>query len=174
MKRSLRAQCILLPPPLVTSANSREASVFSIFLLMMLPQSIDCPQSVHLAAERDVHLAALSDVHFAGEPHVPSKGLKVVQPHADNLWLTIAWPDSTDAGLASHTLGTWTNGATSGLRSCQYGQHLVEGSRRRRCPATSSTSWCTLRERGAAHVRSRFRASAVISQGHDALRGEER
>jgi hypothetical protein len=95
----------LLLPPLVTSANSREASVFSIFLLMMLPQSIDCPQSVHLAAERDVHLAALSDVHFAGEPHVPSKGLKVPQPHADDLWLTIARPDSTDPGLASPTLG---------------------------------------------------------------------
>jgi hypothetical protein len=30
----------LLPPPLVTSANSREASVFSILLLMGFPQSI--------------------------------------------------------------------------------------------------------------------------------------
>ncbi len=39
IKRSLRAQCILLLPPLVTMANSKEASVFSIFLLMMLPQS---------------------------------------------------------------------------------------------------------------------------------------
>ena len=30
----------MLLPPLVTIANSREASVFSIFLLMMIPQSI--------------------------------------------------------------------------------------------------------------------------------------
>jgi len=174
MKRSLRAQCILLPPPLVTSANSREASVFSIFLLMMLPQSIDCPQSVHLAAERDVHLAALSDVHFAGEPHVPSKGLKVVQPHADNLWLTIAWPDSMDAGLASHASAPGQIVQHLASEVANMDNTLSKGSRRRRCPATSSTSWCTLRERGAAHVRSRFRASAVISQGHDALRGEER
>ena len=31
---TLNSQCILLPPPLVTSANSNDASVFSIFLLM--------------------------------------------------------------------------------------------------------------------------------------------
>ncbi|HEY5474024.1 MAG TPA: hypothetical protein VIK32_12645 [Candidatus Limnocylindrales bacterium] len=30
----MNGQCILLLPPLVTSANSREVSVFSIFLLM--------------------------------------------------------------------------------------------------------------------------------------------
>jgi hypothetical protein len=64
----------LLPPPLVTSANSREASVFSIFLLMVLPQSIDCSRSVHLPAEADVHLATELDVHFSTEAHVPSKG----------------------------------------------------------------------------------------------------
>jgi hypothetical protein len=55
----------LLPPPLVTIANSREASVFSIFLLMMLPQSIGRPLSVHLPAETDVHLPTEPDVHLA-------------------------------------------------------------------------------------------------------------
>jgi hypothetical protein len=71
MKRSLSAQCILLPPPLVTMANSREASVFSIFLLMMLPQSIRRSKSVHLSAESDMHLAALRNVHLSREEHVP-------------------------------------------------------------------------------------------------------
>jgi hypothetical protein len=71
MKRSLSAQCILLLPPLVTIANSREASVFSIFLLIMLPQSIGRPLSVHLPAEADMHLAAKVDMHLAAKPHVP-------------------------------------------------------------------------------------------------------
>jgi hypothetical protein len=66
MKRSLSAQCILLLPPLVTSANNREASVFSIFLLMMLPQSIDCPRSVHSSGEVDVHAACEVNVHSSG------------------------------------------------------------------------------------------------------------
>jgi hypothetical protein len=57
----------LLPPPLVTSANSREASVFSIFLLMALPQTIDRSPSVHLPSEGDVHLACGPDVHLASE-----------------------------------------------------------------------------------------------------------
>ena len=42
------------------------------------------PRSVHLAAEGDVHLAALSDMHLAGEAHVPSRGLKVCRPSADD------------------------------------------------------------------------------------------
>ena len=66
MERSLNAQCILLLPPLVTSATSREASVFSIFLLMMLPQSIDCSRSVHSAGEVDMHAACEADVHSSG------------------------------------------------------------------------------------------------------------
>jgi hypothetical protein len=69
MERSLSSQCILLLPPLVTSANNRDATVFSIFLLMILPQQFEIARSVHLAAEGDVHLAALRDVHLAGEPH---------------------------------------------------------------------------------------------------------
>jgi hypothetical protein len=66
----------LLLPPLVTSANSREASVFSIFLLMMVPQAIDCSRSVHLPGEADVHLASEADVHFSSLclHLVPSKG----------------------------------------------------------------------------------------------------
>jgi hypothetical protein len=56
----------LLLPPLVTIANSREASVFSIFLLMMLPQLIDCSRSVHSAGEVDVHAARETDVHSSG------------------------------------------------------------------------------------------------------------
>ena len=87
---SLRDQCILLPPPLVTSANSKEASVLSIFLLMVLPQLSDSPPSVHLPAELDVHLAAELDVHLPTEAHDPSKVLMVLQPLADRLWLTIA------------------------------------------------------------------------------------
>jgi hypothetical protein len=79
----------LLPPPLVTIANSRDASVLSIFLLMMLPQSIVRSLSVHLAARTDVHLAAELDVHLSAKPHVPLRRLKVPQPLADNLWLTI-------------------------------------------------------------------------------------
>jgi hypothetical protein len=79
----------LLPPPLVTIANSRDASVFSIFLLMMLPQSIVRSQSVHLPAGTDVHLAAELDVHFSAKPHVPLRVLKVLQPRADDMWLTI-------------------------------------------------------------------------------------
>jgi hypothetical protein len=59
----------LLPPPLVTSANSRDASVFSIFLLIDTTSVDQSPASVHLAAEGDVHLAALRDVHLAGEAH---------------------------------------------------------------------------------------------------------
>ena len=51
MKRSLRAQCILLLPPLVTSANSREASVFSIFLLMM-STSVDRSLAVSASCQR--------------------------------------------------------------------------------------------------------------------------
>jgi hypothetical protein len=54
----------LLPPPLVTIANSREASVFSIFLLMMLPQPIN-RSSVHLPCEADVHLPCEADVHLS-------------------------------------------------------------------------------------------------------------
>jgi hypothetical protein len=69
MERSLSTQCILLPPPLVTSANSRDASVFSIFLLMMLPQQSSRSRSVHLPAETDVHFATEKDVHFSAEPH---------------------------------------------------------------------------------------------------------
>jgi hypothetical protein len=77
----------------------------------MLPQSIGRSLSVHLPAEADVHLSTELDVHFSTEAHVPSKGLKSWPPHADNMWLTIACRDSTDAGLASHTQRTWTNGA---------------------------------------------------------------
>jgi hypothetical protein len=57
----------LLPPPLVTSAYSSEASVFSIFLLMVLPQAIDRSRSVHLPSETDVHLPSGANVHLAGE-----------------------------------------------------------------------------------------------------------
>jgi hypothetical protein len=57
----------LLLPPLVTSATSREASVFSILLLMLLPQSIDRSRSVHLPGEADVHLASGADMHLASE-----------------------------------------------------------------------------------------------------------
>jgi hypothetical protein len=38
---------------------------------------------VHLPAELDVHLSAELDVHLSTEAHVPSKGLKVLQPLAD-------------------------------------------------------------------------------------------
>jgi hypothetical protein len=62
----------LLPPPLVTRANSRDASVFSIFLLISEPQSIDQSPSVHLPAAADMHLATGLDVHLSTEPHVPS------------------------------------------------------------------------------------------------------
>jgi len=41
---------------------------------MILPQSIDGSQSVHLPAEVDVHFSAELDVHFSAKPHVPSKG----------------------------------------------------------------------------------------------------
>jgi hypothetical protein len=61
----------LLPPPLVTSAYSSEASVLSIFLLMVLPQVIDRSRSVHLPAEADVHLATELDVHLAAKAHGP-------------------------------------------------------------------------------------------------------
>jgi hypothetical protein len=88
------------------------------------------PGSVHLPAELDVHLSAELDVHLSAEAHIPSKGLKVLQPHADKSWLTIACPDSTEASLASPSLRNWTNGATSRPRGCQNGQRIRRGSRR--------------------------------------------
>jgi hypothetical protein len=72
-------------------ANSSEASVFSIFLLMMLPQSIRRSKSVHLPSEADVHLPSEADVHLPSLClHVILRWLKVPPPHADSLWLTIA------------------------------------------------------------------------------------
>jgi hypothetical protein len=81
MERSFSAQCILLLPPLVTRANSRDASVFSIFLLMDTTSVDQSLVSVHLAAKSDVHLAALRNVHLAGETHDPLHQLLKVSNH---------------------------------------------------------------------------------------------
>jgi hypothetical protein len=77
-----------------------------------------------------MHLPAKPDVHLSAKAHVPSKGLKVLQPRADTWWLTIVCRDSMNAALASPTLCSWTNGAMSAPLSCQIGQHLREGGRR--------------------------------------------
>ena len=173
IKRSLRAQCILLPPPLVTRANNREASVFSILLLIMLPQSISRSRSVHLPAEADVHLATELDVHFAAEAHVSSKVLKVPPPHADSLWLTIACCDSTDATLASHTHRTWTNSATSRALSCQSGQHISEGTGTT-TPFRDIVNLLVYASGRAAVGPPHARHHCSTQPRHDALRGEER
>jgi hypothetical protein len=78
MERSFSAQCILLLPPLVTRANSRDASVFSIFLLMDTTSVDQSLVSVHLAGECDVHLPGETDVHLPClSYHCPSSPLKV-------------------------------------------------------------------------------------------------
>jgi hypothetical protein len=83
--RSLNGQCILLLPPLVTSANSREVSVFSIFLLIRVPLQSSLARSVHLRdGGIDVHLG---DGRLHGNPP-----LMLWSPSADNRWLTMTVP----------------------------------------------------------------------------------
>ena len=61
--RSLSCQCILLLPPLVTSANSREVMVFSIFLLIRIPlQSVSIGQCIFAMVASMCILAMVADM----------------------------------------------------------------------------------------------------------------
>jgi hypothetical protein len=56
----------------------------------MLPQSIVRSLSVHLPGKADVHLPSKADVHLPSLSfHAVLQRLKVPQPLADILWLTI-------------------------------------------------------------------------------------
>jgi len=126
IKRSLRAQCILRPPPPATRANSREASVFSIFLLMMLPQSgntrFQCILPPKLMCILPPKLMCILPPNRMSPPTEDS-----VKP-ADIGGLTITCLDSTGATLASATHCTCTNCPNCRTVSCQIGQHSGEGS----------------------------------------------